>query len=138
VNLSTAVSGSQINFSNILNFNASNRVQRESRLLTTKQPNTATVTMTATTTTSTLTTITTATTTAVAAVTTAATAVTVGKERLRGTSVSSNESVGEVTTRRSVRQNTASPLATPASNTRGASKSSDDINRRKTRSGAGT
>jgi len=72
---------------------------------------------------------------AVVATTTAA--VTVGKERLRGTSVSSNESVGEVTTRRSVRQNTASPLATPASNTRGASRTSDDINRRKTRSGAG-
>ena len=168
VNLSTAVSGSQINFSNISNFNASNRVQRESRLLTTKQPSTATVTMTMTTsmstttmtmtttttamtmtstiatttitTTPTLTTITTttATTAAVAAVATTAAAVTVGKERLRGTSVSSNESVGEVTTRRSVRQNTASPLATPASNTRGASKSSDDINRRKTRSGAGT
>ncbi|XP_014469463.1 PREDICTED: uncharacterized protein LOC106741710 isoform X2 [Dinoponera quadriceps] len=87
-----------------------NRVQRESRLLTTKQPSTTTAT-TAT--------------------------VTVGKERLRGTSVSSNESIGgEVTTRRSVRQNTASPLATPASNTRGASRSSDDINRRKTRSGA--
>ncbi|XP_032679734.1 uncharacterized protein LOC116848066 isoform X3 [Odontomachus brunneus] len=86
-----------------------NRVQRESRLLTTKQPS---------------------------ATTTATAAVTVGKERLRGTSVSSNESVGEVTTRRSVRQNTASPLATPASNTRGASRSSDDINRRKTRSGA--
>lgn len=109
--LSTAVSGSQINSSNISNFNASNRVQRESRLLTTKQPS---------------------------ATTTATAAVTVGKERLRGTSVSSNESVGEVTTRRSVRQNTASPLATPASNTRGASRSSDDINRRKTRSGAGT
>lgn len=86
-----------------------NRVQRESRLLTTKQPSTAT---------------------------TATTAVTVGKDRLRATSVSSNESLGEVTTRRSVRQNTASPLATPASNTRGASRSSDDINRRKTRSGA--
>ncbi|XP_024876013.1 uncharacterized protein LOC112457301 isoform X1 [Temnothorax curvispinosus] len=139
-----------------------NRVQRESRLLTTKQPSTATVmtttttmttsttttamtTMTITTatitTTPTLTTITTittatATTAAVATVATATAAVTVGKERLRGTSVSSNESVGEVTTRRSVRQNTASPLATPASNTRGASKSSDDINRRKTRSGA--
>lgn len=86
-------------------------MQRESRLLTTKQPS---------------------------ATTAATAAVTVGKERLRGTSVSSNESVGEVTTRRSVRQNTASPLATPASNTRGASRSSDDINRRKTRSGAGT
>ncbi|XP_018054840.1 PREDICTED: uncharacterized protein LOC108691560 isoform X2 [Atta colombica] len=143
-----------------------NRVQRESRLLTTKQPSTATVTMTMTTsmstttmtmttttamtmtstiattpitTTPTLTTIsTTATTAAVTAVATTAAAVTIGKERLRGTSVSSNESVGEVTTRRSVRQNTASPLATPASNTRGASKSSDDINRRKTRSGAVT
>lgn len=108
---SIPVSGSQINSSNISNFNASNRVQRESRLLTTKQPSTAT---------------------------TATTAITVGKERLRGTSVSSNESVGEVTTRRSVRQSTASPLATPASNTRGASRSSDDINRRKTRSGTGT
>ncbi|XP_036151298.1 serine-rich adhesin for platelets isoform X2 [Monomorium pharaonis] len=148
-----------------------NRVQRESRLLTTKQPSvatvtttlttTATVTITATTittitttptvtttmttiTTTTATTTTTTTTTAtmaaatVAAVATAAAAVTVGKERLRGTSVSSNESVGEVTTRRSVRQNTASPLAKPASNTRGASKSSDDVNRRKTRSGAVT
>ncbi|XP_011694202.1 PREDICTED: putative mediator of RNA polymerase II transcription subunit 26 isoform X2 [Wasmannia auropunctata] len=160
---------------NISTFNASNRVQRESRLLTTKQPNTATVTMTTTTTstttmtatttatttamttstvaatttittTPTLTTVTTittatattATTAAVATVAAAAAAVTGGKERLRGTSVSSNESVGEVATRRSVRQNTASPLATPASNTRGASKSTDDINRRKTRSGAVT
>ncbi|CAD1477627.1 unnamed protein product, partial [Heterotrigona itama] len=104
-NTSTTVSGSQINSSNISNFNASNRVQRESRLLTTKQPNTTTV-------------------------------VPVGKERLRGTSVSNNESLGEVTTRRSVRQNTASPLATPASNTRGASRSTEDITRRKTRSGA--
>ncbi|XP_078044880.1 uncharacterized protein LOC144474144 isoform X4 [Augochlora pura] len=84
-----------------------NRVQRESRLLTTKQPNTTTV-------------------------------VTAGKERLRGTSASSNESLGEVTTRRSVRQNTASPLATPASNTRGATRSTEDITRRKTRSGAVT
>ncbi|KAL0129031.1 hypothetical protein PUN28_004022 [Cardiocondyla obscurior] len=143
-----------------------NRVQRESRLLTTKQPNTATVmtstttvtttamtttaTVTATVTTTstvttmttltTVTTVTTATTTPapVATMASTAAAVTVGKERLRGTSVSSNESVGEVTTRRSVRQNTASPLATPAGNTRGASKSSDDINRRKTRSGAVT
>ncbi|XP_071861221.1 uncharacterized protein isoform X2 [Bombus fervidus] len=106
-NTSTTVSGSQINSSNISNFNASNRVQRESRLLTTKQPNTTTV-------------------------------VTAGKERLRGTSVSNNESLGEVTTRRSVRQNTASPLATPASNTRGASRSTEDITRRKTRSGAVT
>lgn len=102
-NTSTTVSGSQINSSNISNFNASNRVQRESRLLTTKQPNTTTV-------------------------------VPAGKERLRGTS--NNESLGEVTTRRSVRQNTASPLATPASNTRGASRSTEDITRRKTRSGA--
>ncbi|XP_043516122.1 uncharacterized protein LOC122531903 isoform X3 [Frieseomelitta varia] len=102
-NTSTTVSGSQINSSNISNFNASNRVQRESRLLTTKQPNTTTV-------------------------------VPIGKERLRGTS--NNESLGEVTTRRSVRQNTASPLATPASNTRGASRSTEDITRRKTRSGA--
>ncbi|KAK2588789.1 hypothetical protein KPH14_001666 [Odynerus spinipes] len=84
-----------------------NRVQREGRLLTTKQPSTPS-------------------------------AVNAGKERLRGTSVSSNESVGEVTTRRSVRQNTASPLATPASNTRGASRSTEDVNRRKTRSGAVT
>ncbi|XP_078044889.1 uncharacterized protein LOC144474144 isoform X5 [Augochlora pura] len=106
-NTSTTVSGSQINSSNISNFNASNRVQRESRLLTTKQPNTTTV-------------------------------VTAGKERLRGTSASSNESLGEVTTRRSVRQNTASPLATPASNTRGATRSTEDITRRKTRSGAVT
>ncbi|XP_017762431.1 PREDICTED: uncharacterized protein LOC108552415 isoform X2 [Eufriesea mexicana] len=106
-NTSTTVSGSQINSSNISNFNASNRVQRESRLLTTKQPNTTTVT-------------------------------TAGKERLRGTSVSNNESLGEVTTRRSVRQNAASPLATPASNTRGASRSTEDITRRKTRSGAVT
>ncbi|KAF3425033.1 hypothetical protein E2986_03089 [Frieseomelitta varia] len=104
-NTSTTVSGSQINSSNISNFNASNRVQRESRLLTTKQPNTTTV-------------------------------VPIGKERLRGTS--NNESLGEVTTRRSVRQNTASPLATPASNTRGASRSTEDITRRKTRSGADT
>ncbi|XP_026674727.1 uncharacterized protein LOC108631503 isoform X2 [Ceratina calcarata] len=104
-NTSTTVSGSQINSSNISNFNASNRVQRESRLLTTKQPGTAAV-------------------------------VAAGKERLRGTSVSSNESLGEVTTRRSVRQNTASPLATPASNTRGASRSTEDVTRRKTRSGA--
>ncbi|XP_043516121.1 uncharacterized protein LOC122531903 isoform X2 [Frieseomelitta varia] len=104
-NTSTTVSGSQINSSNISNFNASNRVQRESRLLTTKQPNTTTV-------------------------------VPIGKERLRGTS--NNESLGEVTTRRSVRQNTASPLATPASNTRGASRSTEDITRRKTRSGAVT
>lgn len=81
-------------------------MQRESRLLTTKQPSTTAV-------------------------------VTAGKERLRGTSASSNESLGEVTTRRSVRQNTASPLATPASNTRGASRSTEDITRRKTRSGAG-
>ena len=51
--------------------------------------------------------------------------------------MSSNESIGEVTTRRSVRQSTASPLATPASNTRGASRSMEDVNRRKTRSGAG-
>lgn len=94
-----------------------------------------TVTTMTTTTTTTMTTMTTTTTmTAAVAATVAAT---VGKERLRGTSVSSNESVGEVTTRRSVRQNTASPLATPASNTRGASRTSDDINRRKTRSGAG-
>ncbi|CAK9828125.1 Nuclear receptor coactivator 6 [Anthophora retusa] len=106
-NTSTTVSGSQINSSNISNFNASNRVQRESRLLTTKQPSTAAV-------------------------------VTGGKERLRGTSASNNESLGEVTTRRSVRQNTASPLATPASNTRGASRSTEDITRRKTRSGADT
>ncbi|XP_012146297.1 uncharacterized protein LOC100875083 isoform X3 [Megachile rotundata] len=106
-NTSTTVSGSQINSSNISNFNASNRVQRESRLLTTKQPSTTAV-------------------------------VTAGKERLRGTSASSNESLGEVTTRRSVRQNTASPLATPASNTRGASRSTEDITRRKTRSGAVT
>ncbi|KZC12186.1 Nuclear receptor coactivator 6 [Dufourea novaeangliae] len=106
-NTSTTVSGSQINSSNISNFNASNRVQRESRLLTTKQPSTTAV-------------------------------VTAGKERLRGTSASSNESLGEVTTRRSVRQNTASPLATPASNTRGATRSTEDITRRKTRSGAGT
>ncbi|XP_031847419.2 uncharacterized protein LOC116433451 isoform X1 [Nomia melanderi] len=106
-NTSTTVSGSQINSSNISNFNASNRVQRESRLLTTKQPSTTTV-------------------------------VTAGKERLRGTSASSNESLGEVTTRRSVRQNTASPLATPASNTRGATRSTEDITRRKTRSGAVT
>ncbi|XP_017793211.1 PREDICTED: putative mediator of RNA polymerase II transcription subunit 26 [Habropoda laboriosa] len=84
-----------------------NRVQRESRLLTTKQPSTAAV-------------------------------VTGGKERLRGTSASNNESLGEVTTRRSVRQNTTSPLATPASNTRGASRSTEDITRRKTRSGADT
>ncbi|XP_076230883.1 uncharacterized protein LOC143177025 isoform X2 [Calliopsis andreniformis] len=104
-NTSTTVSGSQINSSNISNFNASNRVQRESRLLTTKQPSTNAV-------------------------------VTAGKERLRGTSASSNESLGEVTTRRSVRQNTASPLATPASNTRGATRSTEDITRRKTRSGA--
>ncbi|XP_043263489.1 uncharacterized protein LOC122403813 isoform X2 [Colletes gigas] len=104
-NTSTTVSGSQINSSNISNFNASNRVQRESRLLTTKQPSTTAV-------------------------------VTAGKERLRGTSASSNESLGEVTTRRSVRQNTASPLATPASNTRGATRSTEDITRRKTRSGA--
>lgn len=81
-------------------------MQRESRLLTTKQPNTTAI-------------------------------VTAGKERLRGTSISNNESLGEVTTRRSVRQNTASPLATPASNTRGASRSTEDITRRKTRSGAG-
>lgn len=106
-NTSTTVSGSQINSSNISNFNASNRVQRESRLLTTKQPNTTAI-------------------------------VTAGKERLRGTSISNNESLGEVTTRRSVRQNTASPLATPASNTRGASRSTEDITRRKTRSGAVT
>lgn len=105
-NSTTTVSGSPINSSNISNFNASNRVQREGRLLTTKQASTPT-------------------------------AVNAGKERLRGTSVSSNESVGEVTTRRSVRQNTASPLATPASNTRGASRSTEDVNRRKTRSGAG-
>nr|XP_050863758.1 putative mediator of RNA polymerase II transcription subunit 26 isoform X2 [Vespula vulgaris] len=104
-NSTTTVSGSPINSSNISNFNASNRVQREGRLLTTKQASTPT-------------------------------AVNAGKERLRGTSVSSNESVGEVTTRRSVRQNTASPLATPASNTRGASRSTEDVNRRKTRSGA--
>ncbi|XP_054004914.1 uncharacterized protein LOC128890456 isoform X3 [Hylaeus anthracinus] len=84
-----------------------NRVQRESRLLTTKQPGTTAV-------------------------------VSAGKERLRGTSASSNESLGEVTTRRSVRQNTASPLATPASNTRGATRSTEDITRRKTRSGAVT
>ncbi|KAJ8672715.1 hypothetical protein QAD02_003975 [Eretmocerus hayati] len=61
---------------------------------------------------------------------------TVVRDRLRGSSVSSNESIGEVTTRRSVRQSTASPLATPAGNTRGASRSMDDVNRRKTRSGA--
>lgn len=123
-------------------------MQRESRLLTTKQPSTAMATTTATTTTMiTMTTMTTTTTTTMTTITTTTTsmtaavaatmAVTVGKERLRGTSVSSNESVGEVMTRRSVRQNTASPLATPASNTRGASRTSDDINRRKTRSGAG-
>ena len=59
------------------------------------------------------------------------------KERLRGTSVSSNESVGEMTTRRSVRQSAASPLAAPAGSTRGASRSTiEDVNRRKTRSGA--
>ncbi|XP_076664591.1 uncharacterized protein LOC143366967 isoform X3 [Andrena cerasifolii] len=104
-NTSTTVSGSQINSSNISNFNASNRVQRESRLLTIKQPSATAV-------------------------------VTAGKERLRGTSASSNESLGEVTTRRSVRQNTTLPLATPASNTRGATKSTEDITRRKTRSGA--
>lgn len=68
---------------------------------------------------------------------TSGTSLSTGKERLRGTSVSSNESVGEIPTRRSVRQNTASPLATPAGNTRGASRSVDDVNRRKTRSGAG-
>ncbi|XP_048506552.1 uncharacterized protein LOC105686833 isoform X4 [Athalia rosae] len=67
---------------------------------------------------------------------TSGTSVSTGKERLRGTSVSSNESIGEIPTRRSVRQNTASPLATPAGNTRGASRSVDDVNRRKTRSGA--
>ncbi|KAM0724871.1 Nuclear receptor coactivator 6 [Formica fusca] len=124
------------------------KVQRESRLLTTKQPSTVMATTTATTTTMiTVTTMTTTTTTTMTTMTTTTTmtaavaatvAATVGKERLRGTSVSSNESVGEVTTRRSVRQNTASPLATPASNTRGASRTSDDINRRKTRSGAVT
>lgn len=49
-----------------------------------------------------------------------------------------NESLSEMTTRRSVRQSTASPLATPASNTRGAARYADtDVNRRKTRSGAG-
>ncbi|XP_015586595.1 uncharacterized protein LOC107263660 isoform X2 [Cephus cinctus] len=106
-NTGSAVAVGQTNSSNITNSNASNRAQRESRLLTTKQPATATTG-------------------------------TVAKERLRGTSVSSNESVGEVTTRRSVRQSTASPLATPASNTRGASRSVDDVNRRKTRSGAVT
>ncbi|XP_066580892.1 serine-rich adhesin for platelets-like isoform X2 [Prorops nasuta] len=105
-NSNVAVPGNQINSSNISNFNVTNRVQRESRLLTTKQPST-----TAT--------------------------VTIGKERLRGTSVSGGESTTEVTTRRSVRQNAPSPLATPASNTRGASRTTEDINRRKTRSGAG-
>lgn len=103
----TNVAGSQINTASVQNFSASNRVQRESRLLTTKQQPSTTSTLP------------------------------VGKERLRGTSVSSNESIGEVTTRRSVRQSTASPLATPASNTRGASRSLEDVNRRKTRSGAG-
>ncbi|XP_011335997.2 uncharacterized protein LOC105278539 isoform X2 [Ooceraea biroi] len=109
-------------------------------------PTTATMTTSTTTATATATGVATTTTAAVAtaatttitAVATTTATITVGKERLRGTSVSSNESVGEVTTRRSVRQNTASPLATPASNTRGASRSSDDINRRKTRSGAAT
>ncbi|XP_015124832.1 uncharacterized protein LOC107046674 [Diachasma alloeum] len=105
--LSTPVSGSQLNSTNVSNFNTSSRVQRESRLLTTKQPGNINSTI-------------------------------VGKERLRGTSVSSNESVGEVTTRRSVRQSAVSPLATPASNTRGASRSIEDVNRRKTRSGAVT
>ncbi|XP_057329904.1 putative mediator of RNA polymerase II transcription subunit 26 isoform X1 [Microplitis mediator] len=103
--LSTPVGG-QLNSSNVSNFNAT-RVQRESRLLTTKQPGNVN-------------------------------SLSVGKERLRGTSVSSNESVGEVTTRRSVRQSAVSPLATPASNTRGASRSMEDVNRRKTRSGAVT
>ncbi|XP_063982184.1 uncharacterized protein LOC135165131 isoform X2 [Diachasmimorpha longicaudata] len=105
--LSSSVSGSQLNSTNVSNFNTSSRVQRESRLLTTKQPGNINSTI-------------------------------VGKERLRGTSVSSNESVGEVTTRRSVRQSAVSPLATPASNTRGASRSMEDVNRRKTRSGAVT
>ncbi|XP_046413469.1 uncharacterized protein LOC124176345 isoform X1 [Neodiprion fabricii] len=102
------VMGGQIISSNTSNTsNAINRVQRESRLLTTKQPPSGASAST-------------------------------GKERLRGTSVSSNESIGEIPTRRSVRQNTASPLATPAGNTRGASRSVDDVNRRKTRSGAVT
>ncbi|XP_011296708.1 uncharacterized protein [Fopius arisanus] len=105
--LSTPVSGSQLNSTNVSNFNASSRLQRESRLLTTKQPGNINST-------------------------------TVGKERLRGPSVSTNEPVGEVTTRRSVRQSAVSPLATPACNTRGASRSMEDVNRRKTRSGAVT
>ena len=109
-NSGSSVAGSQVNSGNVANYNVSNRVQRESRLLTTKQP------------------------AGIAAIN----ATSLGKERLRGTSVSSNESVGgEVTTRRSVRQSAASPLATPASNTRGASRTMEDVNRRKTRSGAG-
>lgn len=103
--MSTSVTGSQLN-SHVSNFNASSRVQRESRLLTTKQPGNVN-------------------------------SLTVGKERLRGTSAASNETVSEITTRRSVRQSTVSPLATPASNTRGASRSMEDVNRRKTRSAAG-
>lgn len=106
--VSSALTGGQIH-SNMQNLGASNRAQRESRLLTTKQqqPNSATSV--------------------------------VGKERLlRGTTVpSTNETTTEVMTRRSVRQSAASPLATPASNTRGASRSMEDVNRRKTRSGAG-
>ncbi|XP_043278551.1 serine-rich adhesin for platelets-like isoform X2 [Venturia canescens] len=108
LNSSSSMPGGQVNAGNMGNFNAINRGQRESRLLTTKQQPGGIVGNT----------------------------VTMGKERLRGTSVSSNESIGEVTTRRSVRQSAASPLATPASNTRGASRTMDDVNRRKTRSGA--
>lgn len=105
--LSTPVTGSQLNSSNVSSFNSSNRVHREGRLLTTKQPGNVN-------------------------------SISIVKERLRGTTVTSNETVGEVTTRRSVRQSTVSPLATPASNTRGASRSMEDVNRRKTRSGAVT
>lgn len=120
--------------SNIQNYNSGNgRVQRESRALTTKHLQQQNQLHSNTQHQSQQQQSTGATSTGTGQMTTLV------KERLRGSSVSSNESVEvstTTTTRRSVRQSTASPLATPAGNTRGASRSMEDINRRKTRSGA--